>query len=183
MGDPDAGDLNIVRAAGRLPTLQREVGVPAAAADRWARHRAHPVGNAWRSQRSQRPSASRLHRRPRPGAQWVHRQRWAECHAAGELEHGPIALIEPGTPVIVIDEPGNRRLDGNIAEITARGARLIRIGADGASTFPVLGDVNGAPWGPLPALLPLQHLARRLARALGRDPDRPRNLAKSVTVE
>ena len=108
--------------------------------------------------------------------------RWAECHAAGELKHGPIALIESGTPVVVIDEPENRRLDGNIAEITARGARLIRIGADGASTFPVLGGVNGAPWGPLPAVLPLQHLARRLARALGRNPDRPRNLAKSARV-
>ena len=109
--------------------------------------------------------------------------RWAECHAAGELKHGPIALIERGTPVVVIDEPENRRLDGNIAEITARGARLIKIGAKDDSTFPVLGGVNGAPWGPLPAVLPLQHLARRLARTLGHDPDRPRNLAKSVTVE
>ncbi|MGZ4619238.1 MAG: glutamine--fructose-6-phosphate transaminase (isomerizing) [Frankiaceae bacterium] len=109
--------------------------------------------------------------------------RWAECHAAGELKHGPIALIERGTPVVVIDEPENRRLDGNIAEISARGARLIKIGANGDSTFPVLGGVNGAPWGPLPAVLPLQHLARRLARTLGHDPDRPRNLAKSVTVE
>jgi glucosamine--fructose-6-phosphate aminotransferase (isomerizing) len=109
--------------------------------------------------------------------------RWAECHAAGELKHGPIALIERGTPVVVVDEPDNRRLDGNIAEITARGARLIRIGANGDSTFPVLAGVNGAPWGPLPAVLPLQHLARRLARTLGHDPDRPRNLAKSVTVE
>jgi glucosamine--fructose-6-phosphate aminotransferase (isomerizing) len=98
--------------------------------------------------------------------------RWAQCYPAGELKHGPIALIEAGTPVVVIDD-GDYRLAGNIAEMQARGARIIRIGDSDSP----------APWGPLPVVVQLQHLARGIARHLGRDVDKPRNLAKSVTVE
>ena len=106
--------------------------------------------------------------------------RWTEHCPAGELKHGPLALVGPGTPVVVVDS-GEPKLAGNIAEIAARGGRVITIGTAGASV-PACGDMS-APWGPLPATVPLQILARELALALGRDVDKPRNLAKSVTVE
>ncbi|MGA1838874.1 glutamine--fructose-6-phosphate transaminase (isomerizing) [Herbiconiux sp. 11R-BC] len=114
--------------------------------------------------------------------------RWAEHYPAGELKHGPLALVEAGTPVVVIDS-GDRRIESNIAEVSARGGRVIRIGGAG-STIPALGLSLGTPmpggidrWGPLESVVPLQILARELALALGRDVDKPRNLAKSVTVE
>jgi glucosamine--fructose-6-phosphate aminotransferase (isomerizing) len=114
--------------------------------------------------------------------------RWAEHYPAGELKHGPLALIEEGTPVVVVDN-GDPRLASNIAEVAARGGHVIRIGAAG-STIPALGLSLGAPlrggmeqWGPLESVAPLQILARELAVSLGRDVDKPRNLAKSVTVD
>ena len=106
--------------------------------------------------------------------------RWAEHYPAGELKHGPLALIGTGTPVVVVDN-GDPKLATNVAEVQARGGRIISIGSVG-STVPVL-DNLAAPWGPLEAAIPLQILARTLALALGRDVDKPRNLAKSVTVE
>ena len=114
--------------------------------------------------------------------------RWAEHYPAGELKHGPLALIELGTPVVVIDS-GDPRIESNISEVEARGGRVIRIGGAG-STIPALGLSLGTPmpggmdrWGPLESVVPLQVLARDLALSLGRDVDKPRNLAKSVTVE
>jgi glutamine---fructose-6-phosphate transaminase (isomerizing) len=108
--------------------------------------------------------------------------RWAEAFPAGELKHGPLALVEPGTPVIVVDD-GDPRLEANVAEVAARGARVVRIGGSG-STIPALGLSGGMDrWGPLESVIPMQVLARELALALGRDVDKPRNLAKSVTVE
>lgn len=106
--------------------------------------------------------------------------RWAEHHPAGELKHGPLAVIEPGTPVVVVDH-GDPRIDANIAEVRARGGRIISIGTEG-TTVPVL-HPGPAPCGPLESVVPMQVLARSLALALGRDVDKPRNLAKSVTVE
>ncbi|CAM3071969.1 glutamine--fructose-6-phosphate transaminase (isomerizing) [Prescottella defluvii] len=106
--------------------------------------------------------------------------RWAEHHPAGELKHGPLAVIESGTPVVVVDH-GDPRISANIAEVRARGGRIISIGIDG-STVPVL-HPGPAPCGPLESVVPMQVLARELALALGRDVDKPRNLAKSVTVE
>jgi glucosamine--fructose-6-phosphate aminotransferase (isomerizing) len=106
--------------------------------------------------------------------------RWAEHYPAGELKHGPLALIGTGTPVVVVDN-ADPKLATNVAEVQARGGRIISIGSDG-STVPVLGTFV-APWGPLETVIPLQILARTLALALGRDVDKPRNLAKSVTVE
>ncbi|NRI65450.1 glutamine--fructose-6-phosphate transaminase (isomerizing) [Rhodococcus sp. MS16] len=106
--------------------------------------------------------------------------RWAEHYPAGELKHGPLALIEPGTPVVAV-ENGDPRLRANISEVRARGARVVTVGYDG-STIPVLTG-EPTPWGPLEAVVPLQILARAVALELGRDVDKPRNLAKSVTVE
>jgi glucosamine--fructose-6-phosphate aminotransferase (isomerizing) len=106
--------------------------------------------------------------------------RWAEHYPAGELKHGPLALIGTGTPVVVVDN-ADPKLAANIAEVQARGGRIITIGSAG-STVPVTGTLV-APWGPLEAVIPLQILARTLALALGRDVDKPRNLAKSVAVE
>jgi glucosamine--fructose-6-phosphate aminotransferase (isomerizing) len=114
--------------------------------------------------------------------------RWAEHYPAGELKHGPLALVEAGTPVVVIDN-GDPRLESNIAEVEARGGDIIRIGGAGTSV-PALGLSVGRPlsggmdrWGPLESVVPLQVLARQLAIALHLDVDKPRNLAKSVTVE
>jgi glucosamine--fructose-6-phosphate aminotransferase (isomerizing) len=108
--------------------------------------------------------------------------RWAHAYPAGELKHGPIALIEPGTPVVAIDD-GTRRLRANLSEVAARGARVIDIGGP-RSVLPLLtSDHPPTPWGPLEAVVGLQHLARSLALVLGCDVDKPRNLAKSVTVE
>ncbi|HEY1531259.1 MAG TPA: glutamine--fructose-6-phosphate transaminase (isomerizing) [Galbitalea sp.] len=114
--------------------------------------------------------------------------RWAEAYPAGELKHGPLALVEDGTPVVVVDG-GGTRIASNIAEVSARGARLITIGGAG-SIIPALGlslqapvDNGFQPCGPLESVIPMQVLARELALVLGRDVDKPRNLAKSVTVE
>jgi glucosamine--fructose-6-phosphate aminotransferase (isomerizing) len=105
---------------------------------------------------------------------------WTEYCPAGELKHGPLALIAAGTPVVVVDN-GDPKLAANIAEIHARGGRVITVGSAN-STVPVVERAD-APWGPLEATVALQILARTLALALGRDVDKPRNLAKSVTVE
>jgi glucosamine--fructose-6-phosphate aminotransferase (isomerizing) len=102
--------------------------------------------------------------------------RWAECYPAGELKHGPIALIEAATPVVVVDDR-SPKLPANIAEMEARGARVVRVVPPGSPDHPV------APWGPLESVVTLQQFARELAVTLGRDVDKPRNLAKSVTVE
>jgi glucosamine--fructose-6-phosphate aminotransferase (isomerizing) len=106
--------------------------------------------------------------------------RWAEHYPAGELKHGPLALIGTGTPVVVIDN-ADPKLATNVAEVQARGGRIISIGSTG-STVPVVAHL-ATPWGPIESVVPLQILARNLALALGCDVDKPRNLAKSVTVE
>jgi glutamine---fructose-6-phosphate transaminase (isomerizing) len=120
----------------------------------------------------------------------------AEGFAAGELKHGPIALIEAALPVVVIVPP---RADGqsvlhdkivsNIQEIRARGARTIVI-AEAGDTFvapyaDTLIELPAVPplLQPLVATVPLQVFACELAAAKGHDVDQPRNLAKSVTVE
>lgn len=119
----------------------------------------------------------------------------AEGFAAGELKHGPIALIEPGQPVFVIvpspRDPGSlhAKVISNIQEIRARGARVIAIAEQGdAAVLPVADEVIPIPlagtlFEPMLAALPLQVFAMELATAKGLDVDQPRNLAKSVTVE
>ncbi|MET9018691.1 glutamine--fructose-6-phosphate transaminase (isomerizing) [Actinopolymorpha sp. NPDC004070] len=118
----------------------------------------------------------------------------AEAFAAGELKHGPIALIEEGLPVVVVVPPRGRdvlhdKIVSNVQEIRARGARTIVLAEEG--------DESVVPWAdtlislprvptllqPLVATVPLQIFACELAMARGNDVDQPRNLAKSVTVE
>ncbi|MGF3055959.1 glutamine--fructose-6-phosphate transaminase (isomerizing) [Microbacterium sp. YY-01] len=119
----------------------------------------------------------------------------AEGFAAGELKHGPIALIEPGQPVFVI-VPSPRhsallhaKVVSNIQEIRARGARVIAIAEEGdAAVLPHADEVIRIPLTtallePLLTVVPLQIFAMALATAKGLDVDQPRNLAKSVTVE
>ena len=119
----------------------------------------------------------------------------AEGFAAGELKHGPIALIEPGQPVFVI-VPSPResallhaKVVSNIQEIRARGARVIAIAEEGdAAVLPFADEVLRIPlaaplFEPLLAVVPLHIFAMGLATAKGLDVDQPRNLAKSVTVE
>jgi glutamine---fructose-6-phosphate transaminase (isomerizing) len=119
----------------------------------------------------------------------------AEGFAAGELKHGPIALIEEGLPVVVVmPSPKGRavlhaKLLSNISEIQARGARTIVIAEEGDETVRPFADelveVPAVPTllQPLVSTVPLQVLAAEIARARGYDVDKPRNLAKSVTVE
>ncbi|PSL54736.1 glucosamine--fructose-6-phosphate aminotransferase (isomerizing) [Saccharothrix carnea] len=119
----------------------------------------------------------------------------AEGFAAGELKHGPIALIEEGLPVVVVmPSPKGRavlhsKLVSNISEIQARGARTIVIAEEGDETVRPFADhlieipAVSTLLQPLISTVPLQVLAAEIARSRGYDVDKPRNLAKSVTVE
>ena len=119
----------------------------------------------------------------------------AEGFAAGELKHGPIALIEDGLPVIVVmPSPKNAavlhsKLLSNIREIQARGAITIVIAEEGDDTVRPYADhlieipAVSTLFQPLLSTIPLQVFAAGVAQARGYDVDKPRNLAKSVTVE
>ena len=119
----------------------------------------------------------------------------AEGFAAGELKHGPIALIEAGQPVfVIVPSPRSRdslhsKVVSNIQEINARGARTIVIAEEGdEEVVPFASEVIRVPQtptllAPLVTVVPLQVFACELATAKGLDVDQPRNLAKSVTVE
>ncbi|CAL9524322.1 Glutamine--fructose-6-phosphate aminotransferase [isomerizing] [Nocardiopsis dassonvillei] len=119
----------------------------------------------------------------------------AEAFAAGELKHGPIALIEDGLPVVVVvPSPQGRsvlhdKIVSNIQEVRARGARTIVIAEEGDESVrpysDVLIEIPAVPTllQPIVATVPMQVFACELALAKGNDVDQPRNLAKSVTVE
>jgi len=115
----------------------------------------------------------------------------AEGISAGELKHGTIALIESGTPVVVLAIKGMEyeKIISNIQEVKARGAYVISIATEGDDHISKVSDeVLFVPkvdeiFAPLVAVIPLQLLAYFVAKELGRDIDKPRNLAKSVTVE
>jgi len=119
----------------------------------------------------------------------------AEGFAAGELKHGPIALVEPGQPVfVVVPSPRGRdslhaKVVSNIQEVRARGARTLVIAEVGDTAVEPFADVviriprTSTLLSPLLAVVPLQVFACELATAKGLDVDQPRNLAKSVTVE
>lgn len=115
----------------------------------------------------------------------------AESYAAGEMKHGPIALIEPGFPVIAIatQSPTYDKVISNLQESKARGALIVAIATEGDEEIrkhadhiiyvPKVRDV----FSPIIASVPLQLFARSVAIARGCEVDQPRNLAKSVTVE
>ncbi len=108
----------------------------------------------------------------------------AEAFAGGELKHGPLALIEEGTPVIVFSSNTNKEaILSNAHEVKARGAFVIGVSPTNEEIFdfwirvPDVGDLN-----PIAQIIPIQLLSYELAVKRGLDPDKPRNLAKSVTV-
>ncbi|HEY8473897.1 MAG TPA: glutamine--fructose-6-phosphate transaminase (isomerizing) [Natronosporangium sp.] len=119
----------------------------------------------------------------------------AEGFAAGELKHGPIALIDDGTPVVcIVPSPAGRgvlhdKMVSNVQEVRARGARTIVIAEEGDDAVVPYADhlirVPATPTllAPLVTTVPLQVLACEIAATRGHDVDQPRNLAKSVTVE
>jgi glucosamine--fructose-6-phosphate aminotransferase (isomerizing) len=115
----------------------------------------------------------------------------AEGYAAGEMKHGPIALINPEMPTVAIVPKDSmcKKMVGNIQEIKCRGGPVIAIATEGDDTIKEIVDhVIEIPQtldylSPILAVVPCQLLAYHCARLLNRDIDKPRNLAKSVTVE
>ena len=114
-----------------------------------------------------------------------------DAYAAGEMKHGPIALLDERTPVVTVatDSPVLDKVLSNIAEVRARGAHVLAVATEGT---PHVGEhaeevihVPRTNWliQPMLAIVPMQLLAYRIARARGLNVDQPRNLAKTVTVE
>jgi glucosamine--fructose-6-phosphate aminotransferase (isomerizing) len=114
-----------------------------------------------------------------------------DAYAAGEMKHGPIALLDERTPVVCVatDSPVLDKVLSNIAEVRARGAHVIAVASESsphvAEHAEEVVSVPDADWllQPMLAVLPLQLLAYYIARARGLNVDQPRNLAKTVTVE
>ncbi|MGH2869727.1 MAG: glutamine--fructose-6-phosphate transaminase (isomerizing) [Solirubrobacteraceae bacterium] len=114
-----------------------------------------------------------------------------DAYAAGEMKHGPIALLEEDTPVVVVAtrSPVLDKVISNMQEVRARGARVIAIATEGDEEIEQHADeviwVPETDWllAPLLAVIPLQLLAYKIARLRGLNVDQPRNLAKTVTVE
>jgi glutamine---fructose-6-phosphate transaminase (isomerizing) len=113
-----------------------------------------------------------------------------DAYAAGEMKHGPIALLDEDTPVVVVatDSPVFDKVVSNMQEVRVRGAHVIAVATQGADLGEHAEEVLEVPstdWmlQPLLAVIPLQLLAYRIARLRGLNVDQPRNLAKTVTVE
>ena len=114
-----------------------------------------------------------------------------DAYAAGEMKHGPIALLDQSTPVVVVatESPVLEKVISNIQEVRARGARVIAVATEGDTEIAQHADevieVPQTQWmlAPLLAVIPLQLLAYHIARRRGLNVDQPRNLAKTVTVE
>jgi glucosamine--fructose-6-phosphate aminotransferase (isomerizing) len=115
----------------------------------------------------------------------------AEAYAAGELKHGPLALVTPQTPVIAVavQDPTYDKMRSNIGEVSARGAPVLALGTAGdrelAKYVDDVIEIPEVPWvfSPVPVSVALQLFAYEVARLHDRPIDKPRNLAKSVTVE
>jgi glutamine---fructose-6-phosphate transaminase (isomerizing) len=115
----------------------------------------------------------------------------SDAYAAGEMKHGPIALLDERTPVVAVatDMPVLDKMLSNIAEVRARGAPAVAVATEGDRQVAENADeaiyVPRTDWllQPIPAIVPLQLLAYHVARARGLNVDQPRNLAKTVTVE
>jgi glucosamine--fructose-6-phosphate aminotransferase (isomerizing) len=115
----------------------------------------------------------------------------AEGYPAGEMKHGPIALIDREMPVVVIAprDPWYEKMLSQVEQAKARGGMVIAVATDGDELIARLADhvlwLPETPWllSPVTAVIPLQMLAYHIAALRGLDVDQPRNLAKSVTVE
>lgn len=115
----------------------------------------------------------------------------SDAYAAGEMKHGPIALLDETTPVVVVatDSPVLDKVLSNVAEVRARGADVIAVATEGSDRVSEVADqtllVPRTDWvmQPIVAIVPLQLLAYHTARLRGLNVDQPRNLAKTVTVE
>lgn len=115
----------------------------------------------------------------------------AEGYPAGEMKHGPIALIDKDMPVVAIalKDPWYEKMISQIEQAKARGGQVIAVATEGDELIPALADhvlwIPEVPWmlSPAIAVIPLQILAYHIASLRGLDVDQPRNLAKSVTVE
>lgn len=114
-----------------------------------------------------------------------------EAYAAGEMKHGPIALLEEGSPVVVVATDGHTydKLVSNIQEVKARGARVLAVASEGNESIRGMADdIMYVPktdelLSPLLSVVPLQLFAYYVAKTNGETVDQPRNLAKTVTVE
>jgi len=114
-----------------------------------------------------------------------------DAYAAGEMKHGPIALLEKATPVVVVatNSPVLDKLLSNVEEVRARGAEVIAVYSEGQqrvaqlATHPLALPAIDPLLAPILAVIPLQLLAYEIARRRGCNVDQPRNLAKTVTVE
>jgi glucosamine--fructose-6-phosphate aminotransferase (isomerizing) len=114
-----------------------------------------------------------------------------DAYAAGEMKHGPIALLDENPPVecVATDAPILDKVMSNVAEVRARGAHVIAVATQGNHEVDSQTEeavyVPRTDWllQPILAIVPLQLLAYRIARARGLNVDQPRNLAKTVTVE
>jgi glutamine---fructose-6-phosphate transaminase (isomerizing) len=115
----------------------------------------------------------------------------ADAYAAGEMKHGPIALLDESTPVVAVatDSPVVEKILSNVEEVRARGADVIALATEGSDAIAEAADqtlfVPRTDWilQPIVAIVPLQLLAYYIAREKGLNVDQPRNLAKTVTVE
>ncbi|MEM3151790.1 MAG: SIS domain-containing protein, partial [Candidatus Bathyarchaeia archaeon] len=109
----------------------------------------------------------------------------AEAFAGGELKHGPIALIENNTPCIVfVSKENKEEILSNAIEIKSRGGYIIGVSPENYSPFDFLIKVPEVEEAnPICQIIPIQILSYQLALLRGFDPDKPRNLAKSVTVK
>jgi glucosamine--fructose-6-phosphate aminotransferase (isomerizing) len=114
-----------------------------------------------------------------------------DAYAAGEMKHGPIALLDESTPVVCIatDSPILDKVVSNVQEVRARGAHVIAVASEGNIEIGEHAEdvirIPAMDWmlQPLLAVVPLQLLAYKIARLRGLNVDQPRNLAKTVTVE
>jgi len=114
-----------------------------------------------------------------------------DAYAAGEMKHGPIALLDESTPVVTVatDSPVLDKVVSNMQEVRARGAHVVAVATEGNQMIGEHAEsvlrIPSTDWmlQPLLAVIPLQLLAYRIARRRGLNVDQPRNLAKTVTVE
>lgn len=115
----------------------------------------------------------------------------AEGYPAGEMKHGPIALIDKDMPVIALalQDPWYEKMVSQIEQTKARGGQVLAVGTEDDTLLPTIADqiiwVPNVPWllSPVVTVIPLQLIAYHIASLRGLDVDQPRNLAKSVTVE